>query len=169
MPWDPLGRCPLPSCRPGKCTELETDKHGWWMDRDENLGKHTNHSWNTDHIWFSEITKVCERRSAENSKPNSKRTFLESLHVSLLLFMSFARQRHNFEQLHLLHLSGSFGSSLLTFRDAKRPRPVHASWSLNSLRHKPLGLSSKEVPKENMIEIEVKHQNDDDNEKKYHV
>ena len=109
---------------------------GWIMTK--RVGKHTNHTKNMDHIWFQQgqqrqlvyiwwgssasyyisSCEVCERRSAENAETNSKRTFLESLHASLLLFMSFARQRHSFEQLYLLHLSGSSGSSVLTFRDA---------------------------------------------------
>lgn len=135
VPGDLLGRCPLPSCRPGHLQRRRKD--GGW-DHDEKGGEnHTNHTETRVNIWFNKITKgnlctsgeivplhtiflaVKSVRSAETAKTNSKRTFLESLHASLLLCTAFARQRHSFEQLYLLHLSGSSGSSVLTFRDPK--------------------------------------------------
>ena len=102
VPGDLLGRCPLPSCRPGNCRSTK----GWigW-DHDEKGGEnHTNHTETRVNIWFNQgherqlvyiwwgssasyylsSCEVCERRSAENAKTNSKRTFLESQKACML-------------------------------------------------------------------------------------
>ena len=163
VPGDLLGRCPLPSCRPGNCRSTK----GWWMDRmdhDEKGGEnHTNHTETRVNIWFNKITKGNLYTSGE----------IVPLHMIFLAVKSVSEEvqrmqkpipNEPFSKACMLHYC--FAQHLLVrgttlnnfifyifldllallcwhFGTRKRPRPVHASWSLNSLRHKPLDLSSK--------------------------
>lgn len=148
VPGDLLGRCPLPSCRPGNCRSTK-GWIGWDHDMTKRVGKITRitrkHVWTSDstkvtkgnlytsgemallHIIFLAVKSVSEEVQFQTNLFRKPARFTTAFHVLLLVR---GTALNNF--IYLLHLSGSSGSSVLTFRDAKRPGLVqcmlHGRW-----------------------------------------